>query len=116
MNFHKTLLYYRVPHRALTTLYQTRILYPTMHTAKFINDNITVSQETDVKLTLQDANNTDEPLTLLCPGETRKNFTGKIVCIEPYCTYATRSWQLSEDVDFAANKDVTVTDQSKQAI
>ncbi|CAP94179.1 hypothetical protein PCH_Pc16g15090 [Penicillium rubens Wisconsin 54-1255] len=112
MNFHKTLLHYRIPHRALTTLYQTRILTPTMPTAKFINDNITVSNETDVKLTLYDENNTDESLTLLCPGETRKNFTGKIVSIEPYTTYATRSWQLSEDVVFAANRDVTVTDQT----
>ncbi|KAJ6125013.1 hypothetical protein N7471_012330 [Penicillium samsonianum] len=83
-----------------------------MHTAKFINDNITVSKESDVKLTLYDENNPDEPLTLLCPGETRKNFTGKVVSIEPYCTYATRSWQLSEDVDFVANKDVTVTDDT----
>ncbi|KAJ5277801.1 hypothetical protein N7534_008276 [Penicillium rubens] len=83
-----------------------------MPTAKFINDNITVSNETDVKLTLYDENNTDESLTLLCPGETRKNFTGKIVSIEPYTTYATRSWQLSEDVVFAANRDVTVTDQT----
>ncbi|KAJ5544035.1 hypothetical protein N7513_003310 [Penicillium frequentans] len=86
-----------------------------MPTAKFVNDNITVSKECDVKLTLDDENNTDEPLTLLCPGETRKNFTGKIVSIEPYETYSTRSWRLSEDVDFADNKDVTVTDQSKQA-
>lgn len=86
-----------------------------MPTARFINDNITVSCDTDVKLTLYDETNTDEPCTLLCPGETRKNFTGKIICIEPYSTYAVRSWQVCEDVDFAANKDVTVTDQSKQA-
>ncbi|KAJ5186611.1 hypothetical protein N7449_011375 [Penicillium cf. viridicatum] len=83
-----------------------------MPTAKFVNDNITVSEESDVKLTLDDENNTDEPLTLLCPGETKKNFTGKIVSIEPYGTYSTRSWRLSEDVDFAVNRDVTVTDQA----
>ncbi|KAJ6000512.1 hypothetical protein N7481_000921 [Penicillium waksmanii] len=87
-----------------------------MSTARFINDNITVSKETDVKLKLYDENDTDEPCTLLCPGETRKNFTGRIISIEPYSTYAVRSWQVCEDVDFDANKDVTVTDQSKQAI
>lgn len=88
----------------------------TMPTAKFVNDNITVSEESDVKLTLDDENNTDEPLTLLCPGETKKNFTGKIVSIEPYGTYSTRSWRLSDDVDFSANENVTVTDQGKHAI
>ena len=87
-----------------------------MHTAKFVNDNITVSEDSDVKLTLDDETNTDEPSTLLCPGETKKNFTGRLVCIEPYQTYSTRSWQLSEDVDFDANNDVTVTDQSEQSI
>jgi hypothetical protein len=87
-----------------------------MPAAKFVNDNITVSKDCDVKLTLNDEKNRDEPLTLVCPGETKKNFTGKTVSIEPYETYSTRSWQLSEDVDFDANQDVTVTDQSEQSI
>lgn len=91
--------------------------YLTMPTAKFVNNNITVLNESDVKLTLlNEEKDPDEPLTLLCPGETRKNFTGKVVSIEPYETYSTRSWRLSEDVDFAANMDVTVTDQSEHAI
>lgn len=84
-----------------------------MRTAKFVNDNITVSGDSDVKLTLYDEKDTDQPLTLLCSGETKKKFTGRIVCIEPCQTYSTRSWQLSEDVEFDANKDVTVTDQSE---
>lgn len=87
-----------------------------MPTAKFVNDNITVSKDSDVKLTLYDEKYTDDPVTLLCPGETQKNFTGRIVSIEPCQTYATRSWELSEDVEFDANKDVTVTDQSEQCL
>ncbi|KAJ5619455.1 hypothetical protein N7510_003439 [Penicillium lagena] len=88
----------------------------TRATAKFVNDNITVSEDADVRLTLDDEKNTDAPLTLLCPGETKRNFTGKIACIGPYETYCTRSWQLSEDVEFDPNKDVTVTDQGEQSI
>jgi hypothetical protein len=104
------------PYRALVLLYQAQILYSTMRTAKFVNDNITVSCDSDVKLTLCDEKDTDGLLTLLCPGETKKNFTGRIVGIEPCETYSTRSWQLSEDMEFDANKDVTVTDQSEQSI
>ena len=85
-----------------------------MPTARFVNDNITISKDSDVKLTLYDAKYTD--VTLLCPGETQKNFTGTIVSIEPCQTYSTRSWQLSEDVEFDDNKDVTVTDQSEQSL
>lgn len=85
-----------------------------MRTAKFVNDNITVSNDSDVKLTLYDEKDTDDPLTLLCPGETKKKFTGRVVSIEPCQTYSTRSWQLSEDMEFDADKDVTVTNQSEQ--
>lgn len=100
----------------LYSLHQGQILYSTMHTAKFVNDNITVSNDSDVKLTLYNEKDTDDPLTLLCPGETKKRFTGRIVTIEPYQTYSTRSWQLSEDMEFDADKEVTVTDQSEQFI
>jgi hypothetical protein len=75
-----------------------------------------VSEDADVRLTLDDEKDTDEHLTILCPGETKNNFTGKTVCIGPYETYCTRSWQLSEDVEFDANKDVIVTDDSEQSI
>ncbi|KAJ5599596.1 hypothetical protein N7450_000663 [Penicillium hetheringtonii] len=83
-----------------------------MHTAKFVNDNITVSNDSDVKLTLYNEKDTDDPLTLLCLERLKKRFTGRIVTIEPYQTYSTRSWQLSEDMEFDADKEVTVTDQT----
>lgn len=87
-----------------------------MRTAKFVNDNITVSCDSDVKLTLYDEKDTDDPLTFLCPGETKKRFTGRIVSIEPCQTYSTRSWQLSEDTEFDADKDVIVTNEGKQFV
>ncbi|KAJ5753537.1 uncharacterized protein N7511_007690 [Penicillium nucicola] len=85
-----------------------------MPAVNFHHNTITVSGDCDVKLTLDDQNNPDEPLSLLCPGETKKDFTGKLVCVEPYGTYSTRSWRLSQGMDAAENEDVTVTDQSKQ--
>jgi hypothetical protein len=88
-------------------------IHSTTHTARFVNDNITVSEEADVRLTLSDEKDTDESSIVLCPGETKRNFTGKILCVGPYEMYCERPWQLSEDVEFDANKDVTVTDESE---
>ncbi|KAJ5975991.1 hypothetical protein N7481_009698 [Penicillium waksmanii] len=85
--------------------------HSTTHTARFVNDNITVSAEADVRLTLSDEKDTDESSTILCPGETKRNFTGKILCVGPHEVYCERPWQLSEDVQFDANKDVTVSDE-----
>lgn len=102
------------PHRPYIIIPSINIK-STMPTARFVNDNITVSEDADVKLTLRDEKNTDESSILLCPGETKKNFTGKTVCIGPYETYCSRPWEISEDVEFDANKDVTVTDDGEQS-
>lgn len=81
--------------------------------ARFVNNNITVSAEADVRLTLSDEKHTDESSIILCPGDTERNFTGKILCVGPYEIHCERPWRLSEDVEFDANKDVTVTDRSE---
>lgn len=91
-------------------------IHSTAHTARFVNNNITVSEEADVRLTLSDEKDTDESSIVLCPGETKRNFTGKILCVGPYETYCERPWQPAEDVEFDANEDVTVTDESEQSI
>ena len=105
-----------------TTSSSPYILIPSMNinsttrTARFVNNNIIVSEDADVRLTLNDEQDPDESSIVLCPGETKRNFTGKILCIGPYETYCERPWQLSEDVEFDANKDVTVTDESEPSI
>jgi hypothetical protein len=88
-------------------------IHSTTHKARFVNNNIIVSDEADVRLTLSDEKDMNESSILLCPGETKRNFTGKILCVGPHEVYCERPWQLSEDVEFDANKDVTVTDESE---